>query len=216
MWPLARSCVGDQHPEDALGELDVLRQQRQELVGRQRQRDRSLGGGDGARHRRSFEQLLESQRRRRRRCRGFAGRDAAVEQELDRAHQLAAFVERAALLVAHLPAEPRQAEQLIDVREIEQRHPAQAIGELDRRQRLLPELLAPIGLARDWRRAPTTPLRRRADRGHRDAPARARDRRRATTCRVPRPPESPPTRSTGPRRAAAARRVSSTSRVRVR
>ena len=60
--------------------------------------------------------------------------------------QLAALVERAALFVAHLPAEPRQAEQLVDVREIEQRHPAQAIGQLHRRQRLLPQLLAPIGL----------------------------------------------------------------------
>ena len=32
------------------------------------------------------------------------------------------------------------------MREIEQRHPAQAIGELDRRQRLLPQLLAALGL----------------------------------------------------------------------
>ena len=56
----------------------------------------------------------------------------------------AAFVERAARFVAHLPPEPRQPEQLVDVREVEQRHPPQAIGELDRRQRLLPQLLAAL------------------------------------------------------------------------
>ena len=58
---------------------------------------------------------------------------------------------------------------------------AQPIGELDRRQRLLPQLLAPLGLRRGWRPAPTMPPRTRADRARRDARARARDRRRATT-----------------------------------
>ena len=72
--------------------------------------------------------------------------DAAVEQELDRRGQLAALVDRASLLVTHLAAEARQPEQLVDVREIEERDLAQAIGELDRRQRLLPELLAALDL----------------------------------------------------------------------
>ena len=70
-------------------------------------------------HRRSFEQLFETERRRRARrpgCRLRPDGDAAVEQELDRVDGCAAFVQRASLFVADLPAEPRQPEQLVDVR----------------------------------------------------------------------------------------------------
>ena len=38
-----------------------------------------------------------------------------------------------------LPAQSREAEQFVHVREVEHRQPAQAVGQLHRRQRLLPE-----------------------------------------------------------------------------
>jgi len=54
--------------------------------------------------------------------------------------------DEAVFFVAHLPAETGQPEQLVDMREIEERDFPQPVGELDRRQRLLPELSAPLRL----------------------------------------------------------------------
>ena len=95
---------------------------------------------DGA-HRRAFEELLDAERRRRADVLlpiRAGDRDLAIEQELHGVNRRAAFIQRAARLVTNLPAQPRQPEQLVDVREIKQRDVAEAIGELHCRQRFLP------------------------------------------------------------------------------
>ena len=57
----------------------------------------------------------------------------------------ARLVDRASRLVPHLTSGAGDAEQLVDRRDLEQRQPREPIGELHRRQRLEPALLALLG-----------------------------------------------------------------------
>ncbi len=147
---------------------------------------------------------------------GAGDGDVAVEQELHGVNRSAAFIQRAARLVTNLPAQPRQPEQFVDVREIKQRHCS-----ADGRQAPPPAAAPAIAAcgdppARGWPPAPTTRPRRHPDRARRDGPARARDRRPATTGLSPRPSAPPRTRSTRSSSCSNCASVSSTSRVRVR
>ena len=70
---------------------------------------------------------------------------ASVEQELQRLRRTALFVEHAPRLVADLAAEAGDPEELVDRHEVEDLHPPQTIGELDRRERFEPQRAPALG-----------------------------------------------------------------------
>jgi hypothetical protein len=139
----------DEPAQNALGQLDVLGQQRQECLGLDRQADRDVDGPDCLAHRVPFEDLLEGQRRRCLERDGGAGLvdggDLPVEHQLQRRRRRAALVDDASRLVADLLAQRNDAEQLVHRREVEDRQSPEPIDEQDGRQRLLPELAATVG-----------------------------------------------------------------------
>ena len=150
-----RAPVGiEQHPEHALRQFGVLREQAEELFVEQREADGDAAGLHRRLLRHAFEHLVEAKGGRSRDLFRDAGRavfvhrharDLSVEEELQLDGAPARLVDRAPRLVPHLPAGAGDAEELVDGRDLEQRQPRQPIGQLHRRQRLEPALLALLG-----------------------------------------------------------------------
>ena len=122
---------------------DVLRQQRQELVGRERQRDAAL-----ARANRARTGLLRAPPRSPARpaLRRFPSLASTCRSTVTRpSSRNCSDSGRRPLRTARGPSRggpvgrAGHAEELVHLREVEQRHPPQSIGELHRRQRLEPE-----------------------------------------------------------------------------
>ena len=70
--------------------------------------------------------------------------DAPVEHEMQRLDHLTFLGQRASHFVAHLATEAGDAEELVDRHEIEEPDAAEAIGQLHRGERLLPQYAAPL------------------------------------------------------------------------
>ena len=120
--PAARLVTGaaaalEHEPEDALRDLDVLGQQRKELLGGERQADGRLNGLHGLLGGTALNDRFEADDVGSRDLSPLAaGRAAAtaIEKELDRVHRFAGFVDHAVRLVANLATQEGDAEQLVD------------------------------------------------------------------------------------------------------
>ena len=189
-------------------QLGALRQQPEERLERQREADRDARRARRGLLRRALEHLVEPDGGRRGdapACPIRTSRGRCRRAGTPGPWRAARLVDRAAVLVAHLPARPRDEEQLVDRGEPEERQAAQPIGELDGRQRLEPSRGARARPTGGGPRGPTTRPRRHTSRVRRDARACTRDRRRGSTGRAARRTGWRPPRRSGPRRARVAR-----------
>jgi hypothetical protein len=130
--------------EETGHEVGVIGEQRPQLLGRQRQGDRDVGGLDRLRYRLSLQGLGEAEccrRIDRSRCRvARRGGDAAVQQQVDRHGDRSLLQQNSAGLVPDLACRASHAEQFVDGDRGEERQVPQAACQLRSGQRLEPEL----------------------------------------------------------------------------
>ena len=120
-------------PEQALRQLDVVRQKNPELLGRDRQADGAFDCLRRFPQRMAFQDLPEAEKHGRRQLFLLAllsgNPDPAVHQDLDVLDRRPFFLNRGTHFVPHLTGDRRDPEELIDVDEAKEGNPTKLIGQ---------------------------------------------------------------------------------------